>query len=205
MTTTTVLQTNYLSADQIADALTISKRQLWRWIEWGQFPPPDLRLSRKLVRWDQRTLNAWLASRGVEMGQQQDQQGEPLALVDSREAALLLGVSWRTFHRMYGRPGFPKPYVVGKGGRAYRWRRADLLAWLNGHSEGGEAGEADGLPADLISRREAALVLGASEGDVERLVEAGRLTAWPGEGSEGYRVRSADVAALVEMEVRAAG
>lgn len=47
----------------------------------------------------------------------------------SGELAELLGVSWRTLHRMDGEGSLPSPIRLRPGGRA-TWRRQEILAWL---------------------------------------------------------------------------
>jgi predicted DNA-binding transcriptional regulator AlpA len=53
------------------------------------------------------------------------QRQEPL-LLSATEAATLLGMSERQFHKL--RPRLPAPIVLGP--RQVRWRRADLSAWV---------------------------------------------------------------------------
>jgi excisionase family DNA binding protein len=53
--------------------------------------------------------------------------GQPL-LVTAREAAGLLRVGESTWHRLVAAGKAPRPVKVGG---ATRWRRADLLEWLD--------------------------------------------------------------------------
>ena len=55
---------------------------------------------------------------------------EPLTL-DAVTAAGMIGVSERTFHAMRHRPDFPKPVALFGPNRP-RWRRAELVAWVEG-------------------------------------------------------------------------
>ena len=43
----------------IAAVLSISARTLWRWIQEGQFPKPDIKRD-KFVRWKPETLQDWI-------------------------------------------------------------------------------------------------------------------------------------------------
>jgi predicted DNA-binding transcriptional regulator AlpA len=80
-------------------------------------------------------------------------------LLSAVESAELIGVSLSTFHRM--RPRLPEPVVIGP--RSQRWRRADLLAWvqtlnslatlkISGTIRGGGNLRCGGSPADSAPR-----------------------------------------------------
>jgi hypothetical protein len=57
---------------------------------------------------------------------------EPVRLVDDTDSAAdLLGVSPRTFAELRKRSGFPKPVAL-LGPLRPRWRRADLVAYVEG-------------------------------------------------------------------------
>jgi predicted DNA-binding transcriptional regulator AlpA len=58
---------------------------------------------------------------------------EPLIL-DAIAAAELLGISERAFHYARRKQSFPKPIDVF-GPRRPRWRRADLVAWVESRPE----------------------------------------------------------------------
>lgn len=53
-----------LRAADVADLIGISDRTLWRLVEKGSFPKPDVRLSRKLVRWSVAVVRQWLEEIG---------------------------------------------------------------------------------------------------------------------------------------------
>jgi predicted DNA-binding transcriptional regulator AlpA len=55
-------------------------------------------------------------------------QHEEALLLTAAQAADLLGMSERQFHKL--RPGLPAPVVLGP--RHVRWRRSDLSAWVLG-------------------------------------------------------------------------
>jgi predicted DNA-binding transcriptional regulator AlpA len=50
-----------MDAEAIARELSIGIRTLFRWISSGVFPPADVRIGGKIVRWKRDTLVAWLA------------------------------------------------------------------------------------------------------------------------------------------------
>ena len=50
-------------------------------------------------------------------------------LLNEREVEALLGVSRATLRRMVAAKRFPRPIRVGL--RAVRWRRSEVLAWLD--------------------------------------------------------------------------
>ena len=68
---------------------------------------------------------------------------EPELLCDS-DVGTLLGISRRSVHRLNSQGDLPSPIRL-PGLRAIRWRRSDLLAWIDGGcpegggSEGGSA------------------------------------------------------------------
>jgi predicted DNA-binding transcriptional regulator AlpA len=54
-----------LKPASVAALLQIGLRTLWRWIEDDKFPPPDLRMGPKVVRWRRATVDAWVAANAV--------------------------------------------------------------------------------------------------------------------------------------------
>ena len=57
-------------------------------------------------------------------------------VVRPSDAAAVLGISREHLHTLSRMPGFPRKVVMGK--RAVGWRIADLEAWIEGKTEGGE-------------------------------------------------------------------
>jgi predicted DNA-binding transcriptional regulator AlpA len=58
--------------------------------------------------------------------------------LSNTEAAALLGVVTRTLDNWRRkRPGFPRPIRLPSG--RWRWRRAELLAWIESHAAEGTA------------------------------------------------------------------
>jgi predicted DNA-binding transcriptional regulator AlpA len=53
-----------LNARDTAKLLRIGIRTFWRWVQAGQFPPPDVRLGR-VLRWRRETIDAWLAGQSA--------------------------------------------------------------------------------------------------------------------------------------------
>jgi len=49
-----------LTIDQLATKLGVSKSCIRKWLASGFLPPP-LKLGKRLVRWEQSTIAAWLA------------------------------------------------------------------------------------------------------------------------------------------------
>jgi predicted DNA-binding transcriptional regulator AlpA len=54
----------------------------------------------------------------------------PDPLVDRREFAAYLGVSTRTLSRLRARDAIPRPVRLTRG--TVRWRRSDVLAFVDG-------------------------------------------------------------------------
>ena len=52
-----------LAVEDVAKVLQVSKCTVWRLLERGQLPPPDLSDGRKFRRWHRGWLLAWLAGR----------------------------------------------------------------------------------------------------------------------------------------------
>lgn len=59
----TVDDLRLFSSEEIAERLSISIRTLWRLLDSGDFPQPDYRPNRKLVRWSATLLRKWLAGK----------------------------------------------------------------------------------------------------------------------------------------------
>ncbi|HPF41300.1 MAG TPA: helix-turn-helix domain-containing protein [Phycisphaerae bacterium] len=59
---------NLLTVKQVALRVGVSERAIWKWIQTGQFPQP-IRISRS-VRWDEATLNSWIAERTADAQRQ---------------------------------------------------------------------------------------------------------------------------------------
>ena len=55
-------------AQAVAQALCVSQRTLWRWVESGAFPGPDLAVGAKVRRWKRAAVLAWIESQGVGNG-----------------------------------------------------------------------------------------------------------------------------------------
>jgi|SRR5579871_5319718 len=51
-----------LTLDQVADLLNVGKRTLEGRRASGAFPPPDLKLGTRVLRWWPATIEAWVAS-----------------------------------------------------------------------------------------------------------------------------------------------
>ena len=49
-----------LNVKQVADALGVSERSIWRWSAGSVLPPP-IKVGR-LVRWSRKTIEQWLAT-----------------------------------------------------------------------------------------------------------------------------------------------
>lgn len=49
-----------VDAHGVAAELSIGVRTLWRWVSVGIFPPPDVRIGSKVVRWKWETVTAWV-------------------------------------------------------------------------------------------------------------------------------------------------
>ena len=73
---------------------------------------------------------------------------EPL-LMSAVECAPFLGMSLRKFHLT--RPDLPAPVVIGP--RHVRWRRADLIAWVQALATAGEREEPAQLRAGKTAKR----------------------------------------------------
>jgi predicted DNA-binding transcriptional regulator AlpA len=48
---------------QVATMCDVSLSTLYRWMKDGHGFPPPVRISRKMVRWDEQAVQEWLASR----------------------------------------------------------------------------------------------------------------------------------------------
>lgn len=51
-----------LSVDDIAKLVGVTATSVWRWVDSGEFPPPDFKISSKVTRWKASTLAHWQAS-----------------------------------------------------------------------------------------------------------------------------------------------
>lgn len=49
-----------VTPDEITPILRITRRELFRLVGTGQFPPPDFYLSRKIQRWRRSTIQRWM-------------------------------------------------------------------------------------------------------------------------------------------------
>jgi predicted DNA-binding transcriptional regulator AlpA len=56
---------------------------------------------------------------------------EPSRLVNSRQAAELLNISQRSLHRLDTEGRLPPAIRFGEGKTLRRWRRSDILAWID--------------------------------------------------------------------------
>ena len=70
-------------------------------------------------------------------------------LLSATESAGLLGMSLRKFHQT--RPELPDPVVIGA--RHVRWRRADLVAWVESLTGVAERSEPSQLAAGKVKKR----------------------------------------------------
>lgn len=48
-----------VGSDVVAERLAVSVRTVWRMVKQGRFPAP-IRYNRKLVRWPETVVDAWL-------------------------------------------------------------------------------------------------------------------------------------------------
>lgn len=53
----------YHSAKEVAQALGVSERTVWRWVKQGRFPKP-LRISEGVTRWRNTDFEKWDLSQG---------------------------------------------------------------------------------------------------------------------------------------------
>lgn len=53
-----------LTIADVAGRLRVSSRTIRRWVEAGQFPPPDLRVNRRVLRWRPATVDRFIAGGG---------------------------------------------------------------------------------------------------------------------------------------------
>lgn len=44
----------------VARMLDVGVRTLWRWASDGTFPPPDVRVGTRVVRWRRETVDRWI-------------------------------------------------------------------------------------------------------------------------------------------------
>ena len=51
-----------LNVKELADALGVSERLVWRLRREGQLPPP-IRLGSRVIRWDRRAIEKWIDRR----------------------------------------------------------------------------------------------------------------------------------------------
>ena len=50
-----------LTARQVGERLSVGVRTVWRLVQRGELPAPQLRLNRKVVRWTAESVDAYLA------------------------------------------------------------------------------------------------------------------------------------------------
>jgi predicted DNA-binding transcriptional regulator AlpA len=55
-----------LRRGEIARRLGVSPRTLSFWVMRGDFPPPDVRVGMRSIRWKESTLNDWIEAGGAE-------------------------------------------------------------------------------------------------------------------------------------------
>ena len=72
-------------------------------------------------------------------------------LIDTNQAAVLLGVARRTVYELRARPDFPKPIALAR--RAVRYRVADLEQWIAAQSGITNAPEPATLKAGKAAKR----------------------------------------------------
>jgi predicted DNA-binding transcriptional regulator AlpA len=51
-----------LSVDDIAKLVGVTATSVWRWVDDGEFPPPDMRISSRVTRWKASTVAKWQES-----------------------------------------------------------------------------------------------------------------------------------------------
>ena len=49
-----------MDVSDVAAALAVGQRTLWRWVAAGTFPPPDISIGAKVRRWKRATVEAWI-------------------------------------------------------------------------------------------------------------------------------------------------
>ncbi len=59
-----------LTPAQVAVRLGITVRTLWRYVKQGIFPPADLRVGERLIRWRRTTVDAWTGSKSSPQNEQ---------------------------------------------------------------------------------------------------------------------------------------
>jgi len=108
------------SLEESAAILRISTRTLWKLCEAGKVP---------CVRIGKRRLIAysWLAGQGVDLP-----CGDDTSLIDTREAARLLGVSPRHLWRFTASGEIPSRRL---GDRSVRYSIAELKRWVESQSK----------------------------------------------------------------------
>jgi len=111
-----------LTAADIATLLGVSKRCLTNWQTRGQMPQPTGRRGRANT-WNRPTIDAWIAERK----QAEASRGE---LIDSVEAARLVGVTGPTMSYYGKHCGFPKP-AEGHGTSKHFFRREEVMRWID--------------------------------------------------------------------------
>lgn len=57
-----------LRRGEVAKRLIVQPRTLSRWVTLGIFPPPDVRVGDRAIRWKESTLNQWIESQGRNHG-----------------------------------------------------------------------------------------------------------------------------------------
>ena len=58
----TATTARFLSPKEVSARLGIQRRTLFRWVSEGRFPPP-IRFNRRVVRWREETVEAWLTAK----------------------------------------------------------------------------------------------------------------------------------------------
>ena len=56
---------DYVSIADIADLVGTSTKTIRRALDAGKIPEPDLRLSKRMVRWRLSTIRSWTETRGT--------------------------------------------------------------------------------------------------------------------------------------------
>lgn len=85
-----------LTADAVADLLSISLRTVWRMVRNGELPQP-VRYNRKLVRWKSEDIREWMAQQRASVRASIVGQGELLTQKTERGSLMKVYVasSWR--------------------------------------------------------------------------------------------------------------
>lgn len=54
-----------LTVGDIASRYAVTRRTVRNWLSRGEFPPPDLRLNKRVIRWRQSSIEKFERQRGA--------------------------------------------------------------------------------------------------------------------------------------------